>query len=76
MNKEFSISGKVTSVMGNTVKVLVERRKTHPKYNKSYTVSKLFMAHLPKSMKIEVGEEVVMIPNKKISKRKAWLIKQ
>ena len=77
MNKQvITVKGEVVSVVGNTVKVLVERRKTHPKYNKSYTVSRHFFAHLNESEKVEIGDKVTLVPHKKISKKKAWLIKQ
>jgi len=77
MNKQvINIIGEVVSVNGSTVKVLVENKKTHPKYNKSYTVTRHFFAHLAEGQKVEEGQTVTLIPSRKISKKKAWLIKK
>ncbi len=76
MNKQvITINGTVTAVNGATAKVLVERTKTHPKYNKSYKVSRNFHAHIDERQNVTVGDDVTLIPSKKISKMKAWLIK-
>lgn len=57
----------------NTVKVLVRRKVTHPIYKKQYNVSKHFLAHTTKDH--EIGETVIIIETRPISKLKHFEIK-
>lgn len=62
-----------SSAADKTIVVTVNTSKTHPLYRKQYTVSKKFMAHDEKN-EAQVGDKVVIIETKPISKRKRFAL--
>lgn len=64
--------GTVTRIDFPTARIKVVRIKTHPKYRKSYTVSKSYLVHLPKKTDLRLGDKVVITPCHPVSKRKRW----
>lgn len=68
-------TGKIVSnVQAKTLIIEVTTSKIHPKYKKSYKVSKKFYAHNPEDKKFEIGDEVTIYETKPISKTKRWTI--
>lgn len=64
--------GTVTSdKQDKTIVVTVQRRKTHPIYQKTFTVSKKFQAHDEKG-KAKVGDRVEIIETIPLSKNKRF----
>lgn len=59
--------------MKDTIVVIVHRYKSHPKYKKSYRVSKSFYAHDPEN-KYQEGDEVTIYETSPISKTKRWTV--
>lgn len=71
-----SLTGRVTSdKMDKTVTVLVERRVTHPLYNKIITRSKKFHAH-DETNEVKEGDLVTIEECRPLSKTKTWKITQ
>ena len=67
-----TLSGIVTSTaMQKTAVVRIDRRVTHPKYGKMYTVSQKFKVHDP-DQKARVGDVVEFEECRPISKEKRW----
>ena len=67
--------GRVVSVkMQKTVAVLVESRKTHPLYKKSFLRTKKYLVDDPLGAKL--GQIVEFEKTRPISKRKHWQIKK
>ena len=67
-----TIIGKVTAnSTDKTITVQFDRRKTHPVYQKQYTVSKKFLAH-DENNEAAVGDTVEISSVAPISKRKTW----
>ncbi len=65
--------GRVVSVkMQKTIAVLVEGKKTHPLYKKSYVWSKKYLVH--DEIGCKLGDVVEIAPTKPISKRKHFLV--
>jgi len=65
--------GRVTSTkMEKTVSVIVESRKTHPLYKKTYAWSKRYLAH--DEMGAQMGDIVRIVKSRPISKRKHWMV--
>lgn len=65
--------GRVVSIkMTHSASVLVEGKKTHPLYKKSYAWSKKFLADDPIGVKL--GDIVEIFKTKPVSKRKHWLV--
>ena len=62
----------VSDKMQKTVVVKVDMRKRHPKYKKSYTVSKKFKAHSEGDYK--VGDKVVIESIRPMSKEKRFKV--
>ena len=62
----------VSDKMTKTVVVKVDMRKRHPKYHKSYTVSKKFKAHSEGEYK--VGDKVIIESIKPMSKEKRFKV--
>lgn len=58
-----------------TAVVLVTARKSHPKYGKVVQSSKKFHAH-DEHNQVNVGDEVVIIESRPLSKLKRWEVKQ
>jgi len=64
--------GKVVSTkMAKTIVILVERRVSHQKYGKTYTVSRKFKAHDEKGQ-AHVGDVVEVAETRPLSKDKRW----
>jgi small subunit ribosomal protein S17 len=63
----------VSDKMDKTVVVKVDMRKRHPKYKKSYTVSKKFKAHDEKN-EYKKGDKVVIESTRPISKDKKFRV--
>jgi small subunit ribosomal protein S17 len=59
----------VSDKMDKTVVVKVDSRKRHPKYKKSYTVSKKFKAH-DEQNEFKTGDKVEIRETKPLSKDK------
>lgn len=68
-------TGKIVSnVQTKTLIIEVTTSKIHPKYKKSYKVSKKFYVHNPEDKKFEIGDEITAYETKPISKTKRWTI--
>jgi len=68
--------GTITSAkMTDTVTVTVHARKFHPKYKKSFRVSKKFLAD-SKGVDVGVGDLVVITETRPISKRKHFRVSE
>lgn len=65
----------VSTAMTKTVIVRVDTMKLHPKYNKSYKVSKKYAVHDEKG-EAKVGNTVVFEETRPISKTKKWRLVQ
>jgi len=63
----------VSDKMHKTVVVKVDSRKRHPKYHKSYTVSKKFKAH-DENNEYKVGDKVLIESIRPISKEKKFKV--
>lgn len=61
----------VKAAMNKTITVNVENRKLHPKYKKSYRVSKKYHVHDEKS-EAKPGDQVVFVECRPLSKTKRW----
>jgi small subunit ribosomal protein S17 len=71
-----TIIGVVTSNKADkTIVITTQTRKTHPLYRKQYTVSTKFMAHDEKN-EAEVGDKVVIIECRPISRRKRFTLSE
>ncbi len=64
----------VSTKMQKTVTVLVEGRKTHPLYNKSFLQTKKYL--VDDQMGVKLGQIVEFEKIRPISKRKHWQIKK
>ena len=74
--KKQQLTGMVVSdKMDKTVVVKVDMRKRHPKYKKSYTVSKRFKAH-DDTNQYKVGDKVVIESVRPMSKDKRFKVIQ
>lgn len=62
----------VSTKMEKTVVVLIERKKTHPLYKKSYLRTKKYLAD--DSLGAKLGDIVVLEKIRPISKRKHWKV--
>lgn len=62
----------VSAKMQKTVSVLVEGKKTHPLYKKTYVWSKKYLVH--DEIGAKLGDVVVMEETRPISKRVHWKI--
>ncbi len=63
----------VSDKTDKTVTILVESRKTHPLYKKTYAWSKKYLVH--DELGAKEGDVVSIIPTRPISKRKRWALK-
>lgn len=71
-----SLTGTVVSKPGlKTAKVLVEATASHPKYKKVFTRRKNYLVHDEKEV-AKVGDRVVIVPVRPISKRKNFKIEK
>jgi small subunit ribosomal protein S17 len=71
--KQNMIGMVVSDVMQKTVVVKVDHKKRHPKYKKSYTVSKRYKAH-DENNEYKVGDKVVIEAIKPMSKDKKFKV--
>lgn len=73
MNSRRRLTGFVTSdKMTNTVIVEVIRTYQHPLYKKVVHASNRFMAH--DELGAKVGDEVVIVESRPLSRRKRWVV--
>lgn len=63
----------VSDKMAKTIVVKIDRRVTHPKYKKAYTVSKKYKVHDEKNQ-YKAGDIVTFVGSKKFSKDKKWQV--
>ena len=56
-----------------TIKVEVNDYRSHPKYRKRYRITSRFLVH-DEQEKTQVGEAVVIVQHKPISKKKCWVL--
>jgi len=59
--------------MKKTVVVRVERKKTHPKYKKIYSLHKKYKAH-SEIEGLKIGDKVIIEESRPISKDKHWKV--
>ena len=64
----------VSDKMDKTAVVAVERLKVHSKYKKRIKITKKYKAHNPEN-KFKIGDKVVIIESRPLSKDKRWKIK-
>ncbi len=62
----------VSNKMEKTVRVLVERQKSHPRYQKVVNHRKIYFAHTDKEL--EAGVEVTIQECKPFSKNVKWKV--
>ena len=65
----------VSDKMDKTAVVAVERLKVHSKYKKRIKITKKYKADDPEN-KFKVGDKVVIIESRPLSKDKRWRIQQ
>ena len=71
-----SVTGTVVSnKMDKTIVVRVDHKRAHPKYKKTFTVSKKFYAHDPEN-KFNIGDSVTIFEQRPLSKLKRWTVVQ
>ncbi len=63
----------VSNAPDKTIVVQVERRFLHPRYKKTVTKHKKFMAHDPENA-CNVGDRVRIIEHRPLSRRKRWML--
>jgi len=75
MTHKREIQGNVIKIAGDkTATILVERRVMHPRYHKVVKRFKKYLVHDERN-ELKVGDEVVAIECRPISKRKAFRLK-
>jgi small subunit ribosomal protein S17 len=75
MTHKREIQGNVVKIAGDkTVTVLVERRVMHPRYHKVVKRFKKYLVHDERN-ECKVGDEVVAIECRPLSKRKSFRLK-
>ena len=73
LKKQVLIGTVVSDKMNLTVVVKVDMKKRHPKYKKTYTVSKRFKAHNPDNT-YHTGDNVEIESIKPMSKEKKFIV--
>ena len=74
-NKRRQLTGTVSSnKMDKTIVVLVQRKVSHPIYNKYVNKSKKYYAHDPNNI-CSLGDIVVIEESKPLSRLKRWRVK-
>lgn len=73
--KKGKIGVVVSDKMDKTVVVKIDRLKMHSKYKKKYKVSKKYKAH-DEENKFKIGDKVMIMETKPISKDKKWTVKE
>lgn len=66
--------GKVIGTKDKTLTVLVSTKRKHPRYEKFVTYKKKFQVHNPENRVYEIDSNVAIVPCKKISKTKSYVI--
>ena len=66
--------GTVQRVNATTARVQVDRMLRHPIYLKAYRTSKSFLVHVPTTVTIKPGDQVMIEEMRPVSKRKAWQV--
>lgn len=61
----------VSDKMAKTIVVKIDRKVSHPKYKKSYIVSKKYKVH-DENKKYRVGDTVTFVGCRPMSKDKRW----
>lgn len=75
-NTRRRLTGEVVSnKMDKTVVVRVQRSFRHPLYGKTVYSSKKYMAH-DEGNACEIGDEVVMVESRPLSKNKRWVVER
>lgn len=75
-NTRRRLTGEVVSnKMSKTVVVRVQRSFRHPLYGKTVYSSKKYMAH-DETNACEIGDEVVMVESRPLSKNKRWVVER
>jgi len=75
MTHKREIQGNVIKIAGDkTATILVERRVMHPRYHKVVKRFKKYLVHDERN-ELKVGDEVVAVECRPISKRKAFRLK-
>ena len=64
----------VSNAMDKTIVVAVRRRVRDPRYRKTVTVSKKFLAHDERN-ECNVGDRVVICESRPLSSRKRWRLR-
>lgn len=72
-SNQILVGNVVSTKMAKTIVLEVRTRKRHPKYHKSYTVSKRLQAHVEDG-EYAVGDKVSVISVKPISKAKRFKV--
>ena len=73
LKKQTLIGTVVSDKMDKTVVVKVDSQKRHPKYHKTYTVSKKFKAHDAENA-YKVGDKVEIVSGKPFSREKKFVV--
>jgi small subunit ribosomal protein S17 len=75
MTHKREIQGNVIKIAGDkTATILVERRVMHPRYHKVVKRFKKYLVH-DENNELKVGDEIVAVECRPISKRKAFRLK-
>lgn len=64
----------VSNKMSKTIVITVENRYAHPIYGKTVKKTQRFMAH-DESNSCQLGDKVIIIETKPISRKKRWILK-
>jgi small subunit ribosomal protein S17 len=75
MSKLEKVGVIVSNNMEKSVVVEVEYRYRHPIYAKIIVRTKRYMAHDEKNQG-NIGDKVILEPNKPLSRKKRWIVKQ
>jgi len=63
----------VSDRMDKTIVVRIDSQKRHPKYGKSYRVSKKFQVHDPANQ-YQIGQRVQFVETRPLSRHKRWRV--
>lgn len=65
----------VSTKMEKTIVVLVENKFRHPRYSKTVVKTKRYLAH-DETSQAKLGDKVILLQSKPISRHKHWVLKQ
>lgn len=65
----------VSTKMEKTIVVLVENKFRHPRYSKTVVRTKRYLAH-DETSQAKLGDKVILLQSKPISRHKHWVLKQ